>query len=112
MSDEVKSEDKVVEKKQNDRGIVGKGTFSVRLKSLHAKYGRGLSLKTFVNDQAKDGNPDAAQWILAKKGAFNAARSDNSVKRISVEKNATKMAKKSKGKAGGGKAKTAVDGTA
>lgn len=101
MSDEVKSEDKVVEKKQNDRGVVGKGTFGSRLKSLHAKSGRGLSLKTFINDEIAAGNPDGKQWLLDKQGAFNAARSDNSVKRISVEKSATKLAKKSKGKAGG-----------
>ena len=103
MSNEivVESEVVVVEEKKQGRGVVGTGSFGSRLKSLHAKSGRGLSLKTFVREQAAAGNEDAKKWFAAKKGACNQKRSEASLKRIQLQRSATKLAKKSKGKGGG-----------
>lgn len=116
MSNEVETVVEVVEKvatkERGERGELGTGSAGIRLKNLHAKQGRGLSLKTFVRDQAKAGNPDAQAWIANKRGANDMKRSENSIKRIAIEKNATKIAKKSKGKAGKGGGKSAVDGQA
>lgn len=100
MSDEVKTEavEKVATETRGQRGELGTGSAGIRLKNLHAKQGRGLSLKTFVRDQAKAGNPDAKEWIANKRGANQMKRSENSLKRIALERSATKLAKKSKGK--------------
>lgn len=108
MSNEVetKSEvevlEKAAEKVRGPRGEVGTGSPGSRLKQLYAESGRGLSLKTFVRDQAKAGNVDAKTWLDNKKGLNEQARTKESVARILLQKSATKLAKKSKGKAGKG----------
>lgn len=116
MSNEVETVVEVVEKvattTRGERGELGTGSAGIRLKNMHAKQGRGLSLKTFVRDQAKAGNVDAKAWLDNKRGVNDMKRSENSVKRIAIEKNATKLAKKSKGGAGKGGGKSAVDGQA
>lgn len=77
---------------------VGTGTPGSRLKSLFHKSGRGLTLKQFVKDQFKAGNPDAKAWYANKAGKSNQKRNANNIKRILLEKQATKLAKKSKPK--------------
>jgi len=115
MSDEVKTEvevfEKVVTTVRGERGEIGTGTPGSRLKRLHDESGRGLSLKTFVRDQAKSGNADAQAWLDNKKGLNQMTRTKESVARILLQKSATKLAKKSKGKSGKGGA-SAVDGKA
>lgn len=115
MSDEVKTEVEVVEKvvtnERGERGEIGTGTPGSRLKRLHAATGRGLSLKTFVRDQAAAGNVDAQTWVDNKKRLNEQARTKESIARIALQKNATKIAKKSKGKGGKGGGKASVDGT-
>ena len=111
---EVKSEvevlEKVATKERGDRGEIGSGTPGSRLKRLHAETGRGLSLKTFVRDQAKAGNVDVKTWMDNKKGLNEMARTKESVARITLQKSATKLAKKSKGKSGKSAGAAAVDG--
>lgn len=106
MSNEVKTEVEVLEKaattERGPRGEIGTGTPGSRLKQLHAESGRGLSLKTFVRDQAKAGNADAKTWIDNKKGLNEMKRTKEKETRILLQKSATKLAKKSKGKAGKG----------
>lgn len=106
MSNEVKTEAEVIEKaattERGERGEVGTGSPGSRLKNLHAASGRGLSLKTFVRDQAKAGNADAKAWLDNKLGLNEMKRTKESEARILLQRNATKMAKKSKGKGGKG----------
>lgn len=102
MSDEVKTEDQ----RRGNRGELGTGTPGTRLKNLHAAMGRGLTLKQFVRDQVKAGNPDAKQWFANKHGAADMKRSEASIKRILVEKGATKLARRSKKKQPGGASTT------
>lgn len=92
MSEENKTE----EKKRGDRGELGLGSAGTRLKNLHASMGRGLTLKQFVRDQLKAGNPDAKEWYANKTGKNRSKRTEKSIARISLEKNATKLAKKAK----------------
>lgn len=113
MSEETKTEvevvvEKVVTVERGPRGDIGTGTPGSRLKRLHAESGRGLSMKTFVRDQAKAGNVDAQTWMDNKKGLNEMQRTKDSVARILLQKSATKLAKKSKGKAGKSAATTAT----
>lgn len=90
MSDEVKTEDQ----KRGNRGELGTGSPGIRLKNLHAATGRGLTLKQFVRDQLKAGNPDAKQWFANKHGAANQKRSEENRKRVLLESTATKASRR------------------
>ncbi len=83
------------------KGEVGTGTAGSRIKGLFRATGKGLTLKVFASLQAKDGNPDAAEWLSNKgptlKNKAKAARLKLKGGRILLEKQATKAAR-TKGK--------------
>lgn len=60
------------------------------------------SLKQFARELASEGDALAKDWLDHKSGSLNEERSDKNKSRISLEKQATKSARKKK-KAGGGK---------
>jgi hypothetical protein len=73
-----------------------KMSVSKTLKALHAKEGKGLSLKEFARRLERAGNELAKDWFANKSGIANDARDKKSIDRIAAEKAATKSAKKSK----------------
>jgi hypothetical protein len=109
----------VTEKARGDRGELGKGTAGGRIKALwhsecFTKKDLGLtkiagtpSLKAFARAKSKEGNQDAKDWFECKAGALNESRSDKNKTRVSLEKQASKAARK-KTKGGGGKATAAT----
>jgi len=68
------------------------------LKSRHAKEGNGMSLKEFARRLVREDNESAKDWFANKAGLLNAERSDKNKTRVSSEKSATKLAKRSKKK--------------
>ena len=83
-----------------ERGKVGTGTASSRLKNLHRLNGGSASLKEFVKSLGSK-NPDVAEWQSNKgptqKNRDKAARKKLKGARIAAEALATKQAR-SKGK--------------
>ncbi len=83
-----------------ERGVVGTGTASSRLKRLHRLSNSGLSLKEFAKELGSK-NPDVSEWISNKgptlKNKAKAARKKLKGARIAAEALATKQAKQ-KGK--------------
>jgi hypothetical protein len=77
-----------------------KGNFRKRI--WVANPGPKVSLKRFARELAKSGNAVAKEWFANKAGAKNAKRLDKNATRISLEKQASKAArrKKSQGKQG------------
>jgi len=71
------------------------------LKKLWKPNRNAMSLREFVQTLLKDEThgATASRWVASKLGEFNQERSDDSKKRIALQKSATKLAKKSKGKA-------------
>jgi len=82
------------------KGEVGAGTAGSRIKGMHRKTGKGLTLKLFASLQAKDGNPDVTEWLSNKgptlKNKAKAARQKLKGARILLEKQATKLARQPK----------------
>lgn len=70
-------------------------------KQLWVKRAGAPSLKKYARDLAKSGNDVAKAWFSNKVGELNAKRSEKNTGRISLEKQASKAArrKKSQGKA-------------
>lgn len=70
-------------------------------KSKLVKGNEDLSFKSFVKKLAKDGDEKAQAWISHKKASWNKAAKELRIKtkgtRISLEKSATKMARRKKG---------------
>lgn len=87
------SEENKEEQKRGERGEVGTGNPSTRLKARWRKEGKGQSLKEFVASLVKS-DPEAQKWFDAKAGKFEASRSDKNIARIQVEKLASKSAKR------------------
>ena len=77
-----------------------KGNFRKRI--WVANPGAKVSLKKFARELLKAGDPVAKAWFANKRGAQNAKRSEKNTGRISLEKQASKAArrKKSQGKQG------------
>lgn len=116
-----KAEEKPNERLPGPKGEVGQGSPATKLKRLwhEAQFVRtdankdnqrkkfwkanrnALSLKEFVQTLLKDETHGALakKWLDSKLGKFDQERSENSKKRIALERSATKLAKKSKGKA-------------
>lgn len=78
---------------------------SRRIKALHAKEKSKLSLKQFARTLEKAGNKLAQDWFNNKRGMLNEQRSEKNRARVSLEKSATKLARRSKKKGAGGSAK-------
>lgn len=87
------SEENKEEQKRGERGEVGTGTTSNRLKARWRKEGKGKSLKEFVASLVKS-DPEAQKWFDAKAGKFEEPRSDKNVARIQLERQASKSAKR------------------
>ena len=77
-----------------------KGNFRKRV--WVANPGPRVSLKKFARELLKAGNPVAKAWFANKRGAQNAKRTEKNASRITLEKQASKAArrKKSQGKQG------------
>lgn len=88
MSEEVKEE-----QKRGERGEVGTGSPSTRLKARWRKEGKGASLKEFATSIAKS-DPEVQKWFDAKAGKFEEPRSEKNLARIQMEKQASKSAKR------------------
>jgi hypothetical protein len=77
--------------------VVGESTAGDRVKKAHAAKGKTKGpLKRFARELAKSGDVDAKQWLANKLGANEKSRSENSIKRIALEKQATKASRKGK----------------
>jgi hypothetical protein len=112
----VKSEDQ----KRGKRGDVGKPTAALTLKQRWhnecfnlEKVGKrkvyvakpgAPSLRTFARQLIQAGDQVAKDWFDHKKGSLNQERSMTTQKRITEEKNATKMARRKSKKQTGKKA--------
>lgn len=70
------------------------------LKTRHTKEGNGLSLKEFARRLVREDNEHAKDWFANKAGLLNEERSDKNKARVSLEKSATKLSKRSKKKGG------------
>lgn len=81
---------------------VGVATTSRLLKKRwHAEFGKGtavLSLKQFARKLAASGDKMAKDWFAHKKGSLNQARSDANKTRATLERKATRDAKRNKAK--------------
>lgn len=95
---EVIAEANATDKGRGDRGEVGEGNTSSRLKRAHEKSKSKSSLKQFARELAKSGDGDAQAWLSHKKSSFakeaQAARLVRHGTRITAEKAATKLARK------------------
>jgi hypothetical protein len=113
---------------RGERGEVGKATAAQTLKQMwhatHFKHvdandrhnprkkvwvplANALSLKQFARKLVASGDPIAKEWFEHKKGSENQARSDKNAARISLERTASKAARRKKGT--GKQAKAAKD---
>ena len=70
------------------------------------------SLKRYARDLAKSGDTVAKDWFAHKSGSLNAERTDANKTRISLEKQATKTAKRKKSQGKQGKKDEAAAATA
>lgn len=95
MADKLNQNKRLSAKEQKNMSSKDKLTVSKAIKSLHAKNGKGLSLKEFARRLVRDGNELAKDWFANKGGATVEARSKLKEERITAEKAATKSAKKS-----------------
>lgn len=73
-----------------------KFSVSTSLKSRFVKEGKDMSLKQFARMLATKGDEMALRWFDNKHGACNAYRSEKNRVRVSLEKTATKSARRSK----------------
>ncbi len=129
MADEKKTEkiEKAEQKARGDRGEVGVATAGKTLKARYraehfkrtdkSKWKRNPgapSLKQFARGLAASGDKVAKDWFAHKAGSLNTNRSEKNVGRISLEKQASKAArrKKSQGKQGKAATDTAATATA
>jgi len=112
------------EKSVGVRGNVGKPTAALTLKQrwhdecftleklgkreVYVAKPKAPSLRTFARQLAKTGDQVAKDWFDHKKGSLNQERSMTTQKRITEEKNATKMARRKSKKQGGKKADAPV----
>jgi hypothetical protein len=117
MADENKNTEINVEKEvpRGDRGEVGTPTAALTVKQLwHAechvlmdvgdkknprkqqwvKKQGALSLKKFARKLAGEGNQTVKDWFDSKKGALNAERNDKNKTRITLERQASKAARR------------------
>jgi hypothetical protein len=89
-----------------------KGNFRKRI--YVPNPGPRVSLKKFARELLKAGDPVAKAWFANKRGAQNAKRTEKNASRITLEKQASKAArrKKAQGKQGKAAADTAATATA
>ncbi len=85
-----------------------KGNFRKRL--WVANPGPRVSLKKFARELLKAGNPVAKEWFANKRGAQNTKRLEKNATRITLEKQASKAARRKKGQ--GKQTKAATDAAA
>lgn len=83
----------------NARGDVR--TVAVRMKNRWKAANSNKSLKAFVRELLKTGDHLATQWMENKKGMCNEMTNESNRTRAALERNATKLARKSKKKPGG-----------
>lgn len=69
--------------------------------------GPKVSLKKFARELLKSGNAVAKEWFANKVGAKNQKRTEKNVSRISLEKQASKAARRKKSQGNQNKSKTA-----
>jgi len=69
--------------------------------------GPKVSLKQFAREQERSGNQVAKDWFANKAGAKNQKRSEKNVSRISLEKQASKAARRKKSQGNQNKSKPA-----
>ncbi len=81
-----------------------KGNFRKRI--WVANPGARVSLKKFARELLKAGNPVAKEWFANKRGAKNAKRLEKNASRITLEKQASKAARRKKSQGKQGKAAT------
>lgn len=136
MADEKKTEKKTEESKEvsrGDRGELGVATAALTIRQMwHEAHftrkdigdkhnprkrvwvpnpGQKVSLKKFARELLKSGNQVAKDWFAHKRGSLNASRSEKNQSRISLEKQATKAAKRKKSQGKQGKAVTDATAT-
>lgn len=129
MADEKKTEKKTEESKEvsrGDRGELGVATAALTIRQMwHEAHftrkdigdkhnprkrvwvpnpGQKVSLKKFARELLKSGNQVAKDWFAHKRGSLNAQRSEKNQSRVSLEKQATKAAKRKKSQGKQGKA--------
>ena len=68
--------------------------------------GGAPSLKRFARELLKAGDPVAKEWFANKRGAKNAKRTEKNASRITLEKQASKAARRKKSQGKQGKAAT------
>lgn len=112
---EKKTEETPVEELRGDRGSVGEATPSKAIKNrwyeathllieagdrhntkkrIWKKKPGSPSLRKFARSLVKEGDQQAKQWFANKSGKNNDTRSDKSLARISLERTATKSARR------------------
>ena len=83
-----------VEVKRGNRGNLGKGTPSSRLKSLWHENKCPGSLKQFVRSLSD--NPDVAVWRASKSGKNNQKRTDVNVRKARESSQSTRLTRRKK----------------
>lgn len=131
MADDKKTEKKTEESKEvsrGDRGEVGQATAKLTIVQMWheahftrkdvgdkhnprkrvwvANPGPRVSLKKFARELAKSGNVVAKAWFANKAGAQNTKRTEKNQSRITLEKQASKAARRKKSQGKQGKAAT------
>lgn len=119
MSEETKTEEKKEETRRGDRGEVGTATAGLTIRqkwhaaafrresandkhnpnrTIYVRLEGTPSLKQFARQLVKEGDSTAKEWFANKLGAKNQKRTDANIKAAKDAAQATKAAKKSKGK--------------
>jgi len=97
------------EKNKGERGEIGEATSSLTIKKMwKANLVGKLSLKRYARQLLASGDATAKDWFACKNGAMNDKRSDANKTRASLERQASKAARRKKSDSNKNKTK-AVD---
>lgn len=78
----------------HSRGELGVATASLTMKNRWLESGQKVSLKRFARELAMSGDKVAKEWFGNKHGKRNQKRSDKNMARVSLEKQASKAARR------------------
>lgn len=88
------------ESTRGGKGELGEATPALTIKQKWVASGKHVSLKQFARQLLADGDKDVKAWFANKRGACNQKRTDANLSRASLERQASRAArrKKSEGK--------------
>lgn len=100
MEDQVQVQSVSVEIVRGERGEIGEASASQTVKKMWKGAGQHISLKSFVRKSLANKDDASAilkEWFLNKKGTKNTGRSEQNTKRVELERQASKSARKKMG---------------